>query len=119
MTAPDPAWVEVGARASAQWHRNEDAWDSDDRALAYLILTAVEPLIREQIAAEIEAVTVGWVQYQRMPENTTHIAYVHENGDVYDPERGWLPKGSELLLDHDCPLIPRDIAAAIARGGAR
>ncbi|MBS0024122.1 hypothetical protein [Microbacterium paraoxydans] len=26
-----------------------------------------------------------------MPQNTTEIAYVHENGDVFDPVRGWNP----------------------------
>lgn len=68
----------------------------------------------ERIAQAIEAVAVGWVQYQRMPENTTHIAYVHENGAVYDPERGWL-SSEDALIDHADPLISRDDAAAIAR----
>lgn len=47
----------------------------------------------------------GWVQYQKMPQNTTHIAYVRENGEVYDPEIGWMPKGSSALLDHAVPLV--------------
>ena len=31
----------------------------------------------------------GWYEWQRMPGNTTHIVYVHENGESYDPENGW------------------------------
>ena len=92
MTAPDPAWVEAGARASAQWHRNEDAWDSDDRALAYLILTAALPLIREQIAADIEALPID----HRSPGRTTVSGLV-----TFARREAYLR------------------AAAIARGGAR
>lgn len=33
----------------------------------------------------------GWFEWLKMPENTTEIAYVHENGDVFDPFRGWNP----------------------------
>lgn len=28
----------------------------------------------------------GWYAWQHMPSNTSHIAYVHENGEVYLPE---------------------------------
>lgn len=28
----------------------------------------------------------GWYEWHKMPQNTTHIAYVHENGSVYLPE---------------------------------
>lgn len=45
MTAPDPAWVEAGARASALWHRGETVTDSDDYALAIEVVRAVEPLM--------------------------------------------------------------------------
>lgn len=31
----------------------------------------------------------GWYEWHKMPANTTHIAYVHENGEVFDPEEGW------------------------------
>ena len=34
---------------------------------------------------------VGWFEWFKMPENTTEIAYVHENGEVFDPVRGWNP----------------------------
>lgn len=34
---------------------------------------------------------VGWFEWFKMPENTTEIAYVYENGDVFDPARGWNP----------------------------
>lgn len=33
----------------------------------------------------------GWFEWFKMPENTTEIAYVHENGEVFDPARGWNP----------------------------
>ena len=54
MTAPDPAWVKAGARASALWHRGETVTDSDEYALAIEVVRAVEPLIREQIAQQID-----------------------------------------------------------------
>lgn len=47
----------------------------------------------------------GWVQYRRMPQNTAHIAYVHEDGEVYLPEYGWMRAGSSALLDHAVPLV--------------
>lgn len=28
----------------------------------------------------------GWYEWRHMPSNTTHIAYVRENGEVYLPE---------------------------------
>lgn len=34
---------------------------------------------------------VGWVEWIRSGTGTTHVAYAHENGDVYDPEHGWNP----------------------------
>ena len=46
MTADRDELIEVGARASAQWHRNEDITDSDDVALAADVIAAVEPIIR-------------------------------------------------------------------------
>lgn len=30
----------------------------------------------------------GWYQFQKMPANTTHIAYLYENASVYLPEDG-------------------------------
>lgn len=30
----------------------------------------------------------GWYEFFRMPTNTTHIAYISENGDIYFPENG-------------------------------
>ena len=38
----------------------------------------------------------GWYEWIREGTGTTHVAYVHENGSVYDPERGWDP--TEFLL---------------------
>jgi len=52
----------------------------------------------------------GWVEYQRMPENTMHIAYVQENGEVYLPEYGWKRAGSSALLENATPLIRMDAA---------
>lgn len=46
----------------------------------------------EQLAgwkAKTDAAGEGWFEWFKMPENTTHIAYVHESGKVYDPENGW------------------------------
>ena len=59
----------------------------------------------------------GWVEYQKMPENTTHIAYVNENGEVYLPdEGGWEPAGSSALLEHATPLIRlEDAVASLAK----
>lgn len=34
----------------------------------------------------------GWYAWFKMPANTSHVAYVHENGEVYDPEHGWNPE---------------------------
>jgi hypothetical protein len=39
---------------------------------------------------------VGWYEWFKAPANTSHIAYAHEGGDVYDPENGWNPP--EFLL---------------------
>ena len=51
----------------------------------------------------------GWVEYQKMPENTTHIAYVQENGEVYLPDEGrWVTHGASALLEHATPLIRLD-----------
>ena len=75
MTAPDPAWVEAGAKALADegglpgssihsWRCEEPdrygggpiEFQCDCVAQTVVeIIAAVEPLIREQIAAEIEA----------------------------------------------------------------
>lgn len=33
----------------------------------------------------------GWYEWIADGAVTTHVAYVHENGEVYDPERGWNP----------------------------
>ena len=46
--------------------------------------------IKEQKGADIEIVTsnLGWFEWFKMPENTTHIAYVYESGGVYLPEDG-------------------------------
>lgn len=38
----------------------------------------------------------GWYEWLRDGASTTHIAYVHENGSVYDPEFGW--DSAEFLM---------------------
>jgi len=38
----------------------------------------------------------GWYEWIRDGVATTHIAYVHDGGEVYDPEHGWNPP--EFLL---------------------
>lgn len=38
----------------------------------------------------------GWYEWIREGSMTTHIAYVHENGEVFDPEQGW--NSPEFLL---------------------
>lgn len=40
----------------------------------------------------------GWYEWLRVREGSaaTCIAYVHENGEVYDPEQGW--NSPEFLL---------------------
>lgn len=30
----------------------------------------------------------GWYEWHKMPNFTTHVAYVHESGEVYVPEFG-------------------------------
>ena len=59
----------------------------------------------------------GWVEYQKMPENTTHIAYVNENGEVYLPEEArWERAGASALLEHATPLIRlKDAVARLAK----
>lgn len=52
---------------------------------------------REQLVSDAELSEAdvnsgeGWYEWSRVPANTTHIAYVHESGEVYDPENGWSP----------------------------
>jgi hypothetical protein len=37
----------------------------------------------DEVKVELEE---GWYEWHKMPENTTHIAHVYENGEVYIPE---------------------------------
>ena len=60
MTAPDPAWVEAGAKAlvgGTNYHMTGDNGHAGtmNRLTAEFVIRAVEPLIREQIADDIEA----------------------------------------------------------------
>ena len=73
---------------------------------------------REGIGAAIEAMPAGWHAFQRLPANTSHVAYIHENG-VYEPDTGWtdgvdvrLAEAKDVLY----PLIKRTQAAEVARG---
>jgi len=43
----------------------------------------------------------GWYEWIREGSATTHIAYVHENGEVYDPEHGWNPPDFLLAAARD------------------
>lgn len=47
--------------------------------------------MNEQEARDEPNAGEGWYEWHKMPGHTTHIAHVHENGDVYDPEHGWNP----------------------------
>jgi len=31
----------------------------------------------------------GWYEFFKMPAATTHVAFVHANGEIYLPEEGW------------------------------
>lgn len=77
---------------------------------------------REKAAQAIEVMDSGWVAFQRLPQNTSHVAFVHENGEVYDPERGWGSDADLLLADARNaarPLVERDKAAQIIRDMGR
>ena len=54
MTTMDPTWMRAGAQAlTTQWLSSDP--DQSNDALAKAVIAAVEPLIRGQIATEIEA----------------------------------------------------------------
>ena len=55
MTAPDPKWVEAVARALHARYCTCGSPDRIERRNAGIAVAAVEPLIREQIAQQIEA----------------------------------------------------------------
>ena len=38
------------------------------------------------VLEETEDIVVGWYEWNIMPENTTHIAYLYESGLIYLPE---------------------------------
>lgn len=58
----------------------------------------------------------GWVEWQMPGVRTTHVAYVHENGDVYDPEHGWNPVdfvGSALEHNAQHRLVRAEVLEAL------
>ena len=52
------------------------------------------------LRAKVEALRSGpgWYGFIKRPEATTHVAYVHENGEVWVPDMGWTTAGEFALL---------------------
>lgn len=57
-------------------------------------IKAVAKLERTRMAEKVAALDdgIGWFEWFMPGAATTHIAYVHESGEVYSPEHGWNPE---------------------------
>ena len=57
---------------------------------------------------------VGWYEWIKPGSATTHVAYVHESGEVYDPEHGWNPEAFVLAsaAGRVYPLVRADRVAS-------
>ncbi|WP_295035563.1 hypothetical protein [uncultured Microbacterium sp.] len=120
-------WAEDDSEIATSWLNQEPGEPSklpDPRTLGIperpesdFDIATGRPLGAEGVQGEPSDAGVGWFEWFKMPENTTEIAYVHENGEVFDPTRGWNPP--EFVIAAAEGRVHRLVRAAATEGGER
>ena len=86
MTAPVPE--RFVSLITAKVHGNDPDDCTTCRGDVAAFVAPVLADLRDQVQS-LNNNGIGLWQYILPGPATTHIAYVHEGGEVYDPERGW------------------------------